>query len=110
MTPIVRPVAGKKPVVESIIKTEPEAVAHAKSLWGKEAFAKVFQGTHTAIYRVGIQSGTTKIVFGTGPSWDAAFAQATEGEKTYATIWKPKTEKENPTSAPTKPKKGPKLG
>jgi hypothetical protein len=38
--------------------------------------------------RVGIMSGTTKIVFGAGGSWDEAFHQAIAGEESYASTLK----------------------
>jgi hypothetical protein len=87
MTPVAKSNRGK-PVVSFPFKPDKESSVRARSLWGEEAYAKIQVGKMGICCRVGIMSGTTKIVFGAGGSWDEAFHQAIAGEESYASTLK----------------------
>jgi hypothetical protein len=87
MTPVARSTRGK-PVVSYPFKSDKVSLARARSLWGEEAFAEIQDGKLGLCCRVGIMSGSTKIVFGASGTWDEAFHQAIEGQESYASTLK----------------------
>src|SRR5689334_22744734 len=87
MTPVIRYNRGK-PIASHPFKSDAESLARARSLWGEQAYAEIQDGKLGRCCRVGIMSGTTKIVFGSGGTWDRAFYQAIEGQISYASTLK----------------------
>ena len=87
MTPVARSTRGR-PVVSFPFKPDKVSLARARSIWGEGAYAEIQVGKLGVCCRVGIMSGTTKIVFGAGGSWDEAFHQAIAGEESYASTLK----------------------
>jgi hypothetical protein len=90
MSPDVRPVEIEATDVASVIKTDRQARARARVLWGMNGFADTSCGRIGVRFRVGITSGTTKIVYANGCSWDEAFERASAGEESYSMILKRK--------------------
>jgi len=87
MTPVVQSKRGR-PVVSYPFKTDKGSLTRAQSLWGEAAYAELQEGKLGLCCRVGIMSGTTKIVFGAGSTWDEAFHQAIAGKESYASTLK----------------------
>jgi hypothetical protein len=78
-----------KPIVSYPFESDKASLARARSLWGKEAFAEIQTHVKSGVWcRVGIMSGTTRVVYGSGSTWDEAFQHAVGGEQSYSSVLK----------------------
>ena len=75
-----------KPAVSYPFVSDKASLARARKLWGKDAFAEIQNHKLGVTCRVGIVTGTTKVIYGSGPTWDVAFAVAVDGRKSYGSI------------------------
>jgi hypothetical protein len=88
MTPTADKPKRGKPVVSYPFVSDKVSLARARSLWGDEAFAEIQNHKNWVTCRVGVVSGTTKVIYGSGTTWEQAFALAVEGKEFYGSVGK----------------------
>ncbi len=85
MNPLAPPVRVK--YAPPPYETNEEALAKARALWGEAGFADACNHSRLGPRcRVGIMSGTTRVIFANAGTWGEAFRLGSEGAKSYATI------------------------
>lgn len=87
VTTVVPPSRGKT-IISYPFESDRASLTKARSLWGEHAFAEKQNHKLGVTCRVGIMSGTTKIIYGSAPTWEGAFAYAVSGEESHNLIRK----------------------